>query len=172
MFFDDAQGLLRVLVVGPLAYAALVLVVRTSGKRTLSKMNAFDLVITVSLGSSLATIVLSKDVALLEGFLALAVLVGLQFAVAWGSLRSAAMRRLVKSEPQLLYFRGAFQEGAMQRERVTEGEVRAAARAQGIGSMADVEAVVLETAGDLSVIPTFQGEPSALEGVGADAPPR
>ncbi len=43
MFFDSWAGLLRVLVVGPLAYAALVLLLRVTGKRTLSKMNAFDL---------------------------------------------------------------------------------------------------------------------------------
>ena len=42
MFFDGWTGLLRVLVVGTLAYAALVLLLRVTGKRTLSKMNAFD----------------------------------------------------------------------------------------------------------------------------------
>ncbi len=49
MFFDSWAGLLRVLVVGPLAYAALVLLLRVTGKRTLSKMNAFDLIVTVAL---------------------------------------------------------------------------------------------------------------------------
>lgn len=67
MFFDGWTGLLRVLVVGTLAYAALVLLLRVSGKRTLSKMNAFDLVVTVALGSTLATVLLSRDVALAEG---------------------------------------------------------------------------------------------------------
>ena len=67
MFFDGWAGLLRVLVVGALAYAALVLLLRVSGKRTLSKMNAFDLVVTVALGSTLATVLPSRDVALAEG---------------------------------------------------------------------------------------------------------
>jgi uncharacterized membrane protein YcaP (DUF421 family) len=40
---------------------------RVSGKRTLAKMNAFDLVVTVALGSTLATILLSADVSLAEG---------------------------------------------------------------------------------------------------------
>ena len=52
MFFDSWFGLLRVLVVGALAYAALILFLRVSGKRTLTKLNAFDLVVTVALGSN------------------------------------------------------------------------------------------------------------------------
>ncbi|WP_231362619.1 hypothetical protein [Thioalkalivibrio sp. ALMg9] len=67
MFFGGWDGLLRTLVVGVLAYVALIVFLRLSGKRTLSKMNAFDLVVTVALGSTLATVLLAKDVALAEG---------------------------------------------------------------------------------------------------------
>src|SRR5690606_23219959 len=81
VFFDSWSGLVRVLVVGTLAYAGLVLLLRITGKRTLSKMNAFDLVVTVALGSTLATVLLSKDVALAEGLLALALLSFLQCGV-------------------------------------------------------------------------------------------
>ena len=66
MLFDSWAGVGRTIVVGILAYIALVSLLRVSGKRTLSKMNAFDLVVTVALGSTLATILLSKDVALAE----------------------------------------------------------------------------------------------------------
>ena len=74
--------------VGILAYAALVLSLRFSGKRTLAKMNVFDLVVTVS-GSTLATITLSNDVALAQGLLALALLITPQFAMTWSSVRWA-----------------------------------------------------------------------------------
>jgi uncharacterized membrane protein YcaP (DUF421 family) len=102
MFFDGWTGLLRVAVVGTLAYAALVLLLRVTGKRTLSKLNAFDLVVTVALGSTLATVLLSKDVALAEGVLAFALLILLQFAITWLSVRSERLQGLVKAEPQLL----------------------------------------------------------------------
>ncbi len=152
MIFDSWYGLVRVVVAGTLAYVALIIVLRTTGKRTLSKMNAFDFVITVALGSTLATIVLSRDVAILEGVVALIVLVMLQYAVAWVAVRSPQFRNAVKSQPTLLFYRGVFQHAALRRERVTEGEVRSAVRGQGLGSMDDVEAVILETAGELSVI--------------------
>ena len=102
MFFDTWHGLIRVLVVGPLAYLALILFLRISGKRTLTKLNAFDLVVTVALGSTLSSIVLTKSVALLEGVLALATLIGLQFLITWSSVRSPRVKALIKSEPTLL----------------------------------------------------------------------
>ena len=61
-FFDTWFGLIRVVVIGVAAYAALVMLLRVSGKRTLGKMNAFDLVVTVALGSAFATVVLDKSV--------------------------------------------------------------------------------------------------------------
>lgn len=75
MFFNDEFSLLRVVIVGTLAYLSLVLLLRVSGKRTLSKMNAFDLVVTVAIGSTLATVLLSKDVALADGVVAFTLLI-------------------------------------------------------------------------------------------------
>ena len=152
MLFESWSGLGRVLVVGICAYAGLVLILRVSGKRTLSKMNAFDFVVTVALGSTLATVLLSKDVALAEGMLALALLIALQWVVAWAAVRFTGWRRLIKSEPQLLAYRGELNHGALRSERITEDEVHAALRSSGIASVSQVEAVVLETDGTVSVI--------------------
>lgn len=152
MFFDNWFGLLRVLIVGSLAYLTLVLLLRTSGKRTLAKMNAFDFVVTVALGSTLATVLLSNSVALAEGILAFCLLAGMQYLITWLSVRSLAVRRLVKSEPSLLFHSGDFLLGTMKRERVTEDEVLAAMRQQGKGSLENVGAVVLETDGTFSII--------------------
>ena len=151
MFFDGWSGLVRVLVVGPCAYAALIMLLRASGKRTLAKLNAFDFVVTVALGSTLATVLLSSSVALAEGVLALALLVGLQYVVAWASVRSKRIERLVKSEPQLVYHHG-FLLDAMRRERVTADELSQSARRQGHADLAQVTAIVLETDGTLTIL--------------------
>lgn len=152
MFFSDWQTLVGTVVTGLFAYTALVLFLRISGKRTLSKMNAFDFVITVALGSTLASVLVSPDVALAEGVLALAVLIVLQYVVAWSGVRFAWARRTFKSEPALLLRRGEFLGGAMRRERVSRDEVLAAVRSEGIAALGDVHAVVLETDGSFSVI--------------------
>ncbi|HXW07439.1 MAG TPA: YetF domain-containing protein [Vicinamibacterales bacterium] len=152
MFFQGWEVLVRTLLVGVLAYAGLVLFVRVSGKRTLSKMNAFDLIVTVALGSTLATILLSPDVALAEGLLALALLILLQYVVAWSAVRAGWFRGAVKSEPTLLFHEGRFLDTALRRERVTRAEVLAAARNQGVADLGEVVAVVLETDGSFSVL--------------------
>lgn len=164
-FFDNWSGLIRVIVVGTLAYAALVIAIRVSGKRTLSKMNAFDLVVTVALGSTLATVILSKDVALAEGIVAFLLLIGLQYAVTWSSVRSQKVGDLVKSNPTLLFYDGAFLQEHLTRTRVVEQEVLAAVRQQGIASMDDVEAVVLETDGSIAVVERSGSGTSALASV-------
>jgi uncharacterized membrane protein YcaP (DUF421 family) len=157
MFFSGFESIGRILVVGLSAYVLLVLVLRITGKRTLSKMNAFDFVVTVALGSTLATIVLSKDVALADGVTAFLLLTGAQYAVTWTSLRSARFRGWIKAEPRALVRNGEFLAEALRDERVTRDEVHAAIRAAGYSDPAAIALVMLETDGSMSVVPQGRG---------------
>lgn len=171
MFFDNAADLWRIALIGVLTYGLLVVVLRVSGKRTLAKMNAFDLVVTVALGSTLATILLSRDVSLTEGAAALVLLVTLQFVATWLSVRWAPLRSALKSTPTLVLRDGELLSDALRRQRVTDNEIYQAIRSQGIGDVAQVAAVVLETDGSFSVIPRQQaGARSALQDIDAAAP--
>ncbi len=152
MFFDGWFPLLKTLVSGVVAYVLLILLLRLCGKRTLSKWNAFDYVVTIALGSTLATILLSKEITIVQGVAGLVILVLLQFAVTWLSVRSRVISDLVKAKPTLLLLHGEFQHDAMRRTRVTDGEVRATLRNQGFASLNEAAAVVLETDGSFSVI--------------------
>ena len=162
MFFTGWSGIIRILVVGVLAYASLVLVLRISGNRTLSKMHAYDLVVTVALGSILATVILSQDVALAEGLTAFVLLIGLQFLITWLTIRWPIVGHVVKADPVLLFYQGRFLRDQMRRSRVVEDEVRSVTREQGIASLDDVEAVVLESDGTFSVVQRSDGTSSAL----------
>jgi uncharacterized membrane protein YcaP (DUF421 family) len=152
MWFAGWEPLVRTLVTGACAYAALVLLVRVAGKRTLSKMNAFDLVVTVALGSTLASTLTSQDVTIAQGILALTLLIGLQFVITWLSVRSARVREITRSEPTLIAYGGRPLDDALRRERMTHGELEAAVRDAGVGALDDVAAVVLETDGTVSVV--------------------
>lgn len=66
MFYDNVSGLVRILVIGPAAYLWLVLILRITGKRTLTQLNAFDFIVTVAIGSVLATVTLTKSAAFTE----------------------------------------------------------------------------------------------------------
>ena len=152
MWFDSWENIYRIVVVGGAAYVGLVFILRVTGKRTLSKMNAFDLVVTVALGSTLATVILSSQTSLSEGVTAFALLCFLQYAATFFAARSTRFQSLIKGEPALVYHRGGFLPDALRRERVTRAEVEAAARGAGHGGLEAVHSVVLETDGSFSVI--------------------
>ena len=170
MLFDSWNSLVRVLVTGTLGYVALVFFIRVSGKRTLTKLNAFDLVVTVALGSTLATVLTNKSVALVDGVLAMALLMVLQFAITWLSVRSPRFQQLVKGEPTLVMLDGRFLDGALRSQRVTREEVTSVLRSHGASDVATAHAVVLETDGSMSVLtsgPKFI-KASSLSGVSTD----
>ena len=154
IFFDTWTSLGRVILVGALAYGGLVLMLRISGKRTLSKMNAFDLVVTVALGSTLATVLLNRSVPLAEGLAAFALLIGLQFVITWMSVRSDAVKNAVKCEPTVVVSNGTPLPDALKQQRVTMDEVQAALRQSGQDALDHRTTVVLETDGSMSVLKT------------------
>ncbi|MGI5187229.1 DUF421 domain-containing protein [Promicromonospora sp. CA-289599] len=164
MWFDSWGDLVRVVVVGAAAYVVLVVVLRLSGKRTLAKLNAFDLVVTVALGSTLATVLLSADVAWSEGATAFVVLVLLQLAVSWTTSRMGPSRSVVTARPVTHLCDGVLDETAIAAQRLTTAEVRQAVRSSGVGGFDQVARVMLETDGTLSVVTTSKlGDRSALE---------
>ncbi|WP_040339791.1 DUF421 domain-containing protein [Candidatus Blastococcus massiliensis] len=166
MWFDSWSDIVRVLAVGAAAYVTVIVVLRATGKRTLSKLNAFDWVVSVALGSTLATILLSSDVSWAEGATALALLAFLQFAVAWTTTHLPGGRSVVTARPTLLLDDGRLLPHALKEQRVTEDEIRQAVRATGSGDLGSVAAVVLESDGSFSVISASQaGDRSALDGV-------
>lgn len=152
IFFNNWESLVRTAVMAICGYIGLVILLRMAGNRTLSKMNAFDFIVTIALGSTLASILVSKDVVLVQGLLAFALLIGLQYAITASSVHFPWIRKVVTGEPVLLLYRGEFLSQALRKARVSESELLAAAREAGIYSLNDVEAIVLETDGSFSVV--------------------
>lgn len=152
MLFNGWSGVIRIIIMALTVYPALIFMLRISGKRTLSKMNMFDMVITVAIGSVVASVMLSNKMTIVEGLTGLGMLIILQFAVTWLEVRSEGFTSLIKGEPQLLLYQGQYMEKALKKERVKKDEVRQAIRAAGLASVEESEAVVLETDGTFSVI--------------------
>jgi uncharacterized membrane protein YcaP (DUF421 family) len=152
LFGTSVGEVLRVLLAGIFGYMSLVAVLRITGNRTLSKLNAFDFIVTVALGSALATTMLSKSTSLVEGVAGMVLLVALQYAVTWTSVRWPAFEATLKSEPCLLVHQGTMLKDQMRAARITEDEIHAAAREQGRQSLTPDISVVLETNGSLSIL--------------------
>ena len=163
------QGWLDIWRVGAMAlatYAAVILILRVSGKRSLSKLNAFDFVVTIAMGSILSSTILLKDTSFSEGAGALLALAALQLCVSLTSRHWHGFAKTIRSEPRLLLRDGVFLDEALDTERIMRDEVEAAIRKDGHGRVEDVTAVVLESDGTLSVICEGKAEDcSALKSV-------
>lgn len=151
LFFKDWWSLGRVGICSASAYLILFLFVRISGKRTMSKLNAFDFVVAVTLGSTLSSMMLAK-IPLAEGMLAVATIIGLQYVLAKLARDSPMMETLINSRPTLLFYNGRFLDETLEKECVTEEEIYAAVRSFRIEDMDQVRAVVMELNGELTVV--------------------
>lgn len=152
IFYNDFTTVWSTAAKGLLIYFALIVMLRIAGKRSLSKFNIFDFVITIALGSVFASTLTSKDDKLAQSVTAIVVLLGGQYLISKLAWNSDTFERLIKSEPALLYSGDNFNTAAMRRERVTEREVLQAVRKSGSAGLSEVEAVILETDGTMSVI--------------------
>jgi len=151
-FYGGSEPLVRIIVVGTLAYFSLIILLRISGQRTLAQLNSFDFVITIAIGSTLGRLITAKGVSLAESITAFFTLIFLQYLVSWLTVRSSVINNWVTASPSLLYFRGQFLRKAMQEKRVTQAQLLAVVRANRIAGLDHVEAIVMETAGTIAVI--------------------
>jgi uncharacterized membrane protein YcaP (DUF421 family) len=155
LFFDSWGSLGRTFTVTILAYLIMIFLLRVSGKRTLSKMNAFDFIVTIALGSTLATVALNKNVALADGALAFFLLIFLQFFITWLTVREKKIKKIVTSQPTLLLFKGETIDNNLKKERVTIEEIYVAAREKGVADLKEIDVVVFETTGEITIIPAI-----------------
>ena len=151
-FFDGGDSLYNVAVTIVVLYPVMVVLIRLAGKRSVSKMNNFDWIVTVALGSVVASAAVFDSVTIADALLALALLLGLQWALTRVMTRSSTLTDMLISTPTLLLHDGRVIREALARERVTEAELFAAIRAAGHSDPRDCYAVVLESNAEMTVI--------------------
>ena len=130
----------------------ILLVTRTVGRRELSSMEPFDLILLVVIGDLVQQGVTQSDYSLTGTTTVIATLATLVVATAYVSYRFRFMRPVLEGEPVLLIADGQLLRRNLRRQRMTLDEVRAEARQQSIGAIGDVRYAVLETNGRISFI--------------------
>ncbi|WP_179315080.1 DUF421 domain-containing protein [Winogradskyella undariae] len=150
-FKFSTDGFLSIILTAIGIYIALIILTRISGKRSFSKMSSFDFAMTVSIGSILATVIVSKSVSLQYGILGLAIIYSLQMLVAtfrqWQSIQD-----LVDNKPTFLMKNGQLLKDNLKKCKVTESDVKAKLREANVIQLSEVKAVVFESTGDISVL--------------------
>lgn len=165
-FFNNWDDILRTASLTVLGYISMIILLRTSGKRTLSKMNAFDFIVTVALGSCLATLALNKNISLADGIVAFSLFIFLQYLLTWLSVRVKWVKSIITSSPTLIFYEGEFLHQVMKKERITIEEVFSASRQNGISNLDDIDMIILETTGDITIIKkSIKGGLSTLENI-------
>lgn len=152
VFFENWDGVLRVATTTVLAYILVVILLRISGKRTLAKMNAFDFIVTIALGSIVGSVILNKTIPLIEGLTAIGLLVLLQYIITFITVRNKTFKTFITSNPTLLLYDGQLINSALKKERISTEEVNKSIREAGHSSLEDIFAVIIESTGDITVI--------------------
>jgi uncharacterized membrane protein YcaP (DUF421 family) len=134
------------------AFVLILVVTRAVGRRELSSMEPFDLILLVVIGDLVQQGVTQSDYSLTGLTTVLVTMAVLVVATAWLSFRFARLRPLLEGQPTLLIADGEILRANVRRERMTIEEIRAEARQQSIGSLDDVQYAVLETNGKISFI--------------------
>ena len=166
LFFGDQESLLRIIITAPIIYFLIILNIKIMGKRTTSQLNSFDWLVTVAMGSIVASVVMQKDTPLLNAVLAIIFLMGLQYLITKLMFHFPFWKRMVRSEPRVLLYQGKFLLDNMQKERIVKSEILAAAREKGFADLQEIYSVVMETDASLSVIKKKENsEVSTLEDV-------
>ncbi len=133
-------------------YFSTLAAARIAGRRTLAQLSAFDTIITIAMGSLLASTSVTRDASYTQGLAVLLTLLVLQLVVAWGRRRFSVLRRLIEFEPQLVV-----RDGEVHLDRnplgvqLTRGELESALRQHGVFDLANARIVVLEPTGKMSV---------------------
>lgn len=152
MFFHGWEAAARVATTAAVIYVALVAVLRVVGQRALAKMSAYDLIVTVALGSMVASIPLTGSISIVDGLVAISTYLVLQELTSWGQTRWVKVHHLVREQPNVVLWDGKLLLDRLRDINVTPDEVRAAIRRAGIISLTQVQCVVLENDGEWAVI--------------------
>jgi uncharacterized membrane protein YcaP (DUF421 family) len=129
------------------------LITRVAGKRELSTMEPFDLILLVVLGDLVQQGVTQSDYSVTGALIVITTMTLLTVGLSFLNFRVRRLRGLLEGEPVVLVENGEQIERNMRRERITTEDLEAAGRQQQVTSISEMRWAVLETSGDISVIP-------------------
>ena len=148
----DWQQVVGIFVAAIGIYIGLMLPTRLMGLRSFSKLSSHDFAMTVGVGSILASTVLSKTPALLQGFIAMIALFAIQAFISVLRRHSKPLKAMVDNQPIVLMAHGQYISKNLKEANLAKSDVQEVLRKNGIKSLQQVFAVIMETTGDMSVI--------------------
>ena len=167
MFFHSWADTGRVVVSTALTFMLMVAILRVVGAQAIAQMSGYDMVATVTFGSIVATVAVTRGVTIADGVAALLTLIALQEILRFFQSRWLKAHHAVRQPPIVLLWDGTLLEDRLRSHRISADEVRAAVRKAGMASLTEARLVVLENDGEWSVVPRSgpDNDESALMGL-------
>ena len=140
-------------------YAAVLFAVRLMGKSELSKMSPFQMVVLFMIAELAAIPIDSTSASLVNGVMAIFTLMLLQIAISFLATKSEWFKGLVTDKPSILIDKGRVNEQELKRLRITTTDLMEQLRLENCPSLADVQYAIMESNGQLTVIPKAENQP-------------
>lgn len=140
-------------------YILAIFLTKIIGRKLISQMNFFDFIMGVSMGSIVAYSVVDKQFVATSAITALILFCILTTTIGYFSMKSLKVRKIISSEPTNLVENGNIVEENMRKNKLTVNELMMKLREKSIFHLADVEFAIMETDGELSVLPKADKKP-------------
>jgi uncharacterized membrane protein YcaP (DUF421 family) len=147
----------------------LFVLLRLMGKRELAELAPFELVMLIVMGDLIQQGVTQNDFSVTGAILAIATFAFWSLTLNWLTFKSKRAEKLIDGEPAIVVHDGAFVEAALDRNRLTRGEVESEMRLAGIAHIDQVAWAVLETNGKISFIAHDEAKRSSQQNDGSPA---
>ncbi len=145
--------MILILVRTVIVYILVLFVMRFMGKRELGQMQPFELVISIMIADLAATPMAEIGIPILYGIIPIFGLLIMHVIISVLNLKSIKMREIICGKPRILIYRGKIDEQALIKENFTINELQERLRVNNINNLGDVEFAILETSGQISVVP-------------------
>ncbi len=155
MSFPFWQFIIR----GVVVYVAIIILLRLGGKRQVGQMGAGEFVAILLISNAVQNSMNGGDNSVSGGLILAAVIIGLSLLVAWATFRSKKIEHLVQGTPTLLIHNGKIIKRNLDKELLSERELKAALRRQGISDLSEVHVAILESDGFISVVKMGEARP-------------
>ena len=152
MFSLDVSGW-NIVIRTVIVYGVLLVGLRLTGKRQLGQMTPFDLVVILLVANAVQNAMVGTDTSVTGGLIAAAVLIALNYGVAFARERLPFLRRAVEGSPSLIVSDGELIRAHLVQEGLDEDDVLMAIREHGFENLSGVRMAVLETDGSISIVP-------------------
>lgn len=134
-------------------YVVVLFVMRFMGKREIGQMQPFEFVISIMIADLASTPMSEIGIPILYGIIPILGLLLIHISISVLNLKSIKIREIICGKPRILIYRGRIDEQAMIKENFTINELQERLRVNNINNLGDVEFAILETSGQISVVP-------------------